>query len=72
MKKFVRKYKSELSTALGCVVAIANSYANVDWESFAFDAKHIMPLVVSAVVAIGGYMTSINLKDSKPTQNEAN
>lgn len=72
MKKFVRKYKSELSTALGCFVAIANSYANVDWSSFAIDAKHIMPLVVSAVVAIGGYMTSINLKDSKPTQNEAN
>jgi hypothetical protein len=63
MKKTIHKYKSELSTVLGCVVAIANSYANVDWSTFTWDAKHTMPLLVSAVVAIGGYMTSINLKD---------
>lgn len=63
MKKYIHKYKSELSTVLGCLVAIANAYANVDWSIFVFDIKHIMPLLVSAVVAIGGYMTSINIKN---------
>lgn len=63
MKTIIKKYKSELSTILGVIVAIANSYANVDWETFTPDYKHIMPLVISAFIAIGGYATSINVKN---------
>jgi hypothetical protein len=67
MKKIINKHKSELSTILGIIVAVANSYANVDWETFTPDYKHIMPLVISAVIAIGGYMTSINVKSNEET-----
>lgn len=65
VKKLIVKHKSELSTILGIIVAIANSYANIDWETFTPDYKHIMPLIVSAVIAIGGYMTSINIKNGE-------
>lgn len=50
------------STIIGAVVAIANAWVNVDWETFTFNAKHIMPLIVSGLIALGGYMTSINKK----------
>lgn len=54
--------KSNISTILGLVVAIANAWVNVDWTDFEFNAKHIMPLVVSALIALGGWMTEINIK----------
>ena len=56
---------STLSTILGLIVAIGNAWLNVDWSNFEFNIRHIAPLVVSALVAIGGYMTSINIKNDE-------
>jgi len=47
----------------GAAVAIATAWVTVDWETFAFDFNHIAPLIMSGLVALGGYMTSINSKD---------
>ena len=53
---------SNISTILGLIVAVANAWINVDWENFTFDTQHVAPLIVSALVAIGGYMTQIESK----------
>lgn len=53
-------WRDHLSTILGAVVAIANAWVNVDWSTFEMDGKHLFPLFVSAVIAIGGKVTSIN------------
>lgn len=61
--KLTKKQRSILSTVMGGVVAVATAWVTVDFENFAFDFKHIAPLVLSGLVAIGGYMTTINSKD---------
>ena len=61
--KLTKKQRSILSTVMGGVVAVATAWVTVDFETFAFDFKHIAPLVLSGLVALGGYMTSINSKD---------
>ena len=61
--KLTKKQRSILSTVMGGVVAVATAWVTVDFENFTFDFKHIAPLVLSGLVALGGYMTSINSKD---------
>lgn len=61
--KLNKKQRSILSTVMGGVVAIATAWVTVDFENFAFDFNHIAPLVLSGLVALGGYMTTINSKD---------
>jgi len=63
--KLTKKQASQLSTLLGLVVAIANAWANVDWSNFELNSQHIMPLVISGLIALGGKMTSININESK-------
>lgn len=53
---------SNISTILGLIVAVANAWINVDWANFTWDVQHVAPLIVSALVAIGGYMTQIESK----------
>jgi uncharacterized membrane protein len=60
--KLSKSQRSKLSTLLGLIVAIANAWVNVDWTDFQFNVEHIAPLIVSAAIALGGYMTSINTK----------
>jgi len=55
-----KHWRNYVSTILGIVVAIANGWANVDWSTIAWDRAHVMPLIISAAIALGGYMTSIN------------
>lgn len=61
--KLTKRQRSRLSTLFGAVVAVATAWVTVDWETFTFDFKHIAPLFLSALVALGGYMTSLNSKD---------
>lgn len=62
MKKIIKQYKSELSTLFGAFVAIATAWQSIDWEHFEFNSGNISKLLMSAIIAIGGYMTSINVK----------
>jgi hypothetical protein len=61
--KLTSKQRNLLSTIFGGIVAIATAWVGVEWDTFAFDFKHIAPLVLSGLVALGGYMTTINSKD---------
>ena len=54
-------WHNHLSTIFGAIVAIANAWINVDFSTFDLDAKHIMPLCVSAVIALGGYLSLIHI-----------
>ena len=62
MKNIINKYKSELSTIFGALVAIATAWQSIDWENFEFNPATISKLMMSAIIALGGYMTSINVK----------
>ena len=53
-------WRNHISTGLGAIVAIANAWVNIDFTTFAFDKSHMMPLCISACIALGGYFTSIN------------
>ena len=55
-------HRNVLSTLIGAIVAIATAWVSVEWETFTLDFKHIAPLVLSGLVALGGYMTTINPK----------
>jgi hypothetical protein len=48
---------------MGAVVAVATAWVTIDWANFAFDFRSIAPLVLSGLVALGGYLTTINGKD---------
>ncbi len=61
--KLSKKQRSQLSTIMGGVVAVATAWVTIDWANFALDFKSIAPLVLSGLVALGGYMTTINSKD---------
>lgn len=53
-----------LSTILGFLVAIANAWINIDWDNFEWNANNCVKIGISAVIAAGGYMTT--LKTKKP------
>jgi hypothetical protein len=58
-----KRHRNILSTLFGAMVALATAWVSVEWETFAFDFKHIAPLILSGLVALGGYMTTINSKN---------
>jgi hypothetical protein len=62
MKAVISKYKSHLSTLFGAVVAVATAWQSIDWDNFELNASTIIKLLLSGVIALGGYMTSINVK----------
>lgn len=51
--------RDTLSTIAGWVVGVALAWQGVDWDTFQFDMPHVMPLVLSAAVIIGGHATEI-------------
>lgn len=72
MKNFITKYKSELATALGCIVALANAWATIDWANFQFTKGNIMQLVISGIIALGGIFSSLNVSSNQPTNPTPN
>ena len=60
-----KRHRNLLSTLFGAIVAIATAWVSVEWDTFALDFKHIAPLVLSGLVALGGYMTTINGNEHK-------
>lgn len=60
-----KRHRNLLSTLFGAIVAIATAWVSVEWETFALDFRHIAPLVLSGLVALGGYMTTINGNEHK-------
>lgn len=58
----MRKFHSTLSTIFGAIVAIANAWITIDWDNFIWSINTGIKLFLSALIALGGYMTTINHK----------
>jgi hypothetical protein len=70
VKGIVSKYRSHLSTVFGAIVAVATAWQSIDWDNFELNASTIIKLFLSGVIALGGYMTSINIKSSENNINQ--
>ena len=56
-----RKLADYGATALALIVAIASAWMTIDWSTF--DIKKEWPkLILSAVIAAGGYVSTLKLK----------
>ena len=52
---------NHISTLMGILVAISTAWMTIDWTTF--DIKKEYPkLILSAIIAIGGYVTTIKTK----------
>ena len=58
----MRKLHNTLSTIFGAIVAIANAWVTIDWDNFVWSVNTGIKLLLSALIALGGYMTTINHK----------
>jgi hypothetical protein len=58
----IKKYKSEISTIAGILVAIATAWSTIDFSTFEF-SKDWHKLIIPAIIALGGYLTKINTND---------
>jgi hypothetical protein len=58
----MRKLHNTLSTIFGAIVAIANAWVTIDWDNFVWSLNTAIKLFLSALIALGGYMTTINRK----------
>lgn len=58
----IKKYKSELSTIAGILVAIGTAWSTIDFSTFEF-GKDWHKLIIPAMIAIGGYVTKLNVND---------
>jgi hypothetical protein len=56
------KLRNTLSTVFGAIVAIANAWITIDWDNFIWSINTVIKLFLSALIALGGYMTTINRK----------
>ena len=61
MKKIKENWQSHISTAMGFIVAISTAWITIDWTSFDIQ-KEYPKLILSALIAVGGYMTKLNTK----------
>ena len=48
-----------LATILGLLVAIANAWVNIDWDNFEWSPNNIIKIGISAVIAMGGYISTL-------------
>lgn len=52
---------NHISTLIGILVAVSTAWMTIDWTTF--DIKKEYPkLILSAIIAIGGYVTTIKTK----------
>lgn len=59
------KRNSIIATVLGLLVAVANAWVTIDWDHFEFNTGNCMKLSLSAVIAIGGAVSSVNMPKKK-------
>jgi len=50
------------ATALGLLVAISNAWMTIDWDNFEWNANNCVKICISAIIAMGGYVSTIKTK----------
>ena len=61
MKAIIYKYKNEISTLAGLLVAIGTAWSTIDFSTFEV-SNDWHKLIIPAMIAIGGYVTKINVE----------
>lgn len=64
MKNLINKYKSEISTIAGLLVAVGTAWSTIDFSVFEA-SKDCPKLVIPTMIAIGGYVTQITVKNDE-------
>jgi hypothetical protein len=52
---------NHISTLMGILVAVSTAWMTIDWTTFDIN-KEYPKLILSAIIAIGGYVTTIKTK----------
>ena len=68
MKKLINKYKSEISTIAGLLVAVGTAWSTIDFSTFIF-GNDWPKLIIPTMIAIGGYLTQITVKKDGTESN---
>lgn len=55
-------WRSLFSTVMGGVVAVAIAWSTIEWDHFELTKNNIMKLCLSGLVALGGWMTTLEKK----------
>lgn len=50
------------ATALGLLVAVSNAWLTIDWDNFEWSLNNGIKIGISAVIAMGGYISTIKTK----------
>jgi hypothetical protein len=50
------------TTLLGIMVAVANAWVNIDWDNFEWSTNNCVKIGISAVIAVGGYVSTLKIK----------
>lgn len=58
MKLDFKNKNSYISTIMGIIVALANAWITIDWITFDL-TKEYPKLILSGLIAIGGYKTTL-------------
>lgn len=69
MKAIIYKYKSEISTLAGLLVAVGTAWSTIDFTIFEV-SKDWPKLIIPTMIAVGGYVTQITVKDNENNQSK--
>lgn len=69
MKTIIKKYKSEVSTFAGLLVAVGTAWSTIDFSSFQI-GKDWPNLIIPTMIAVGGYVTQITVKDNESNESK--
>ena len=69
MKAIIYKYKSEVSTLAGLLVAVGTAWSTIDFTIFEV-SKDWPKLIIPTMIAVGGYVTQITVKDNENNQSK--
>lgn len=70
MKAIIYKYKSEISTLAGLLVAVGTAWSTIDFTIFEV-SKDWPKLIIPTMIAVGGYVTQITVKVKDNENNES-
>lgn len=69
-KKQIKRISDWGATVIGAIVAVANAWLNIDWEHFEFNTNNCFKLGLSAVIALGGYLSRFKTKGIQTTDDQ--
>lgn len=69
-KTVKRKLADWSATVMGAILAIANAWITIDWDNFELNQKNCFKLVLSGIIAFGGYLSRFKTKENSVQNNQ--